>query len=384
MYQKHLPKILLVLLMAVFCGQVVAAHDFEVNGIYYKKNSDGNTVSVTYSGSSFMEDLYRYENDVTIPSSVAYGGKTYTVTGITADAFQMCFMVTGVTIPNTVNTIGNNAFKGCSNLASFTLPASVTSLGSYVLNGCSSLGSIVVESNNTVYDSRKNCNAIVEKSSNKIMCACNSTVIPATITAIGDKAFETLTLTHIEIPSSVLSIGNNAFNGCQKLDSLILSDQLQSIGSYAFSNCIAMKKLVIGSGVNNIGDYAFYKCSALQSVRSRIADPETVVYADGTSAYTHIFDYVNRVQIPLYVPHGTKHLYTADPHWNDFKNIVEIVEVPGDVNQDGYTNIADATVIYDFLLIGTDYTYYYTLDVDGDGYITIADITAIYDILLGN
>jgi len=369
--------------MAAICSLVAMAHDFEAGGIYYNINSDGSTVSVTYKGSSFTDDMYRYEGNVTIPSSASYGGKTYTVTGIAASAFQMCFELTGVSIPSTVNNIQSNAFLGCSNLTSFTLPASVTFLGPLILNGCTGLNSIVVEEANTTYDSRNGCNAIIHKSTNKLLFASNSTVIPATVTAINDYAFQTLSITSVEIPESLKSIGYKAFSGCQKLDSLILHDQFLSIGANAFENCIAMKKLVIGSSVNNIGDYAFYKCSALQSVTTRIKDPDAVVYANGSSAYTHIFDYVNRATIPLYIPHGTLNAYKADFHWNDFKNMIEVIEVPGDVTQDGYTNVSDVTALYNFIIYGGDFTYYNTMDVNGDGYRNSADVTAVYNYILG-
>ena len=87
-------KGLMCLLMAFVCVQGAVAHDFEVDGICYNINSDGNTVTVTYYGSSFVESMFYYSGNVNITSTVQYGGKSYNVTAIGNDAFQMCNMVT--------------------------------------------------------------------------------------------------------------------------------------------------------------------------------------------------------------------------------------------------------------------------------------------------
>ena len=105
-----------------------SAHDFEVDGIYYKKNSDGTSVSVTYKGFSYNSYDNEYSGAVTIPASVTFSGKTYSVTSIGNAAFYDCSGLTSVVIPNSVTSIGNSAFRECRGLTSVEIPNSVTSI----------------------------------------------------------------------------------------------------------------------------------------------------------------------------------------------------------------------------------------------------------------
>ncbi len=365
------------LLIAAICVQGAIAHDFEVDGICYNINSDGNTVTVTYYGSSFVESMFYYSGNVYISSSVQYGGKSYNVTAIGNDAFQMCNMVTGISLPSSIITIGNNAFKGC-NITSFELPKSVTSLGNDILNGCKSLESIIVNNQNTVFDSRFNCNAIIETSTNKLIAGCKNTTIPNNVTEIGRYAFIGQDVKYIEIPNSVLTIGENAFSGCQLLDSICIPDATTFIGASAFYYCKAMKKLTIGKSVMNIGQGAFSYCSGLQVVYARMPDPREINCDVNCFAYSSIYN------VTLYAPYGSRYIYEVIDPWRSFSPILQYADVPGDVNDDGYTTAADITEIYDYLIVGGNYTHYYRMDVNGDHSITAADITEIYNILLGS
>lgn len=143
------------------------------------------------------------------------------VTSIDGGTFEEISGVTSITIPNSVTSIGNEAFMECSDLTTITIPRSVTSIGYGILIACGTLSSIVVESNNMVYDSRNNCNAIIETATNTLIMGCNNTVIPDNVTQINREAFNGLSgLSTITIPNSVTSIGKYAFFYCRNLNSI--------------------------------------------------------------------------------------------------------------------------------------------------------------------
>ena len=104
-------------------------------------------------------------------------------------AFRDCESLTSVTIPNSVTRIEEEAFYGCTSLTSVTIPNSVTSIGGRAFEGCSSLTSMVVASGNSTYDSRDNCNAIIETATNTLIAGCQNTTIPNGVTSIEEEEF---------------------------------------------------------------------------------------------------------------------------------------------------------------------------------------------------
>ena len=157
--------------------------------------------------------------------------------------------------------------RDCSGLISVTIPSYVTSIGDGAFRGCSGLTSINVDSHNTKYDSRSNCNAIIETATNTLITGCNNTIILNSVTSIGDYAFEGCSgLTNIIIPNYLTSIGNYAFYGCSGLTSITIPNSLTSIGGNAFYGCSGLTSINIPNYVTSIGDGAFYNCSGLTSI----------------------------------------------------------------------------------------------------------------------
>ena len=262
----------------------IVATDVIIDGVYYNLNDITMEATVT-SGNT------KYTGSVTIPESVTYNNVTFNVTSIGEYAFQACSDLTSVTIPNSVTSIGywafyncsglvslaipnsvtsigTGAFYNCSDLIALTIPNSVTSIGGGAFMRCSGLTSIFVEKGNSVYDSRDNCNAIIETATNTLIAGCKNTVIPNSVTSIGGGAFDCcFGLVSLTIPNSVTSIGEQAFYACSGLTSVTIPNSVTSIGSSAFHNCSGLASVTIPNSVTSIGDMAFSGCRSLVSLK---------------------------------------------------------------------------------------------------------------------
>ena len=127
-------------------------------------------------------------------------------------------------------------------MKSITIPASVTSIGEKVFHDCECLATIIVDKNNTTYDSRNECNAIIETATNKLLYGCAKTVIPNTVISINDRAFVGCRqLRSIKIPESVIEIGEYAFGFCDTLTSISIPKSVTKISSNAFEGCDSLK-----------------------------------------------------------------------------------------------------------------------------------------------
>ena len=192
-------------------------------------------ITIPNSVTSIEDGLFSYctsLTNVTIPNSV---------TIIRYKAFSYCTSLTSVIIPDSVTSIRESAFYKCTSLTSIAIPDSVTSIDFTTFFDCTSLTSIIVDEDNPVYDSRNNCNAIIETSNNLLLTGCSST----------------------KIPNSVTDIGNYAFSNCTSLTSITIPNSVSRIGGSAFMGCIALKRITIPNSVTTIDDCAFFDCTSL-------------------------------------------------------------------------------------------------------------------------
>ena len=207
---------------------------------------------------------------------------------------QYTYIVENIIIEEGVTSIGNYAFSGRSSLESIEIPEGLTSIGYSAFSGCNSLQSINVDMNNKNYISEdgilfnKDKTEVIKYPAGKkdkteytipstvisiedsAFSGCNSLeniTIPEGVTSIGENAFSGCSsLKNITIPEGVTRIGDSTFYGCSNLESITIPEGVTSIGSSAFYGCSSLKSITIPEGVTNIEDRAFYGCSSLESI----------------------------------------------------------------------------------------------------------------------
>ncbi|MBQ3627463.1 MAG: leucine-rich repeat protein [Bacteroidaceae bacterium] len=268
-----------------------------------------------------------------------------------------------ISIPSNIKEIKAWAFRDCSQLKSIYIPSSVTNIEGSIFEGCTSLASISVDPNNPYYDSRDNCNAIIETETNALWSGCKNTIIPNTVVKlVGGSFYECRELTNIDIPSSVTYIGDFAFQGCEGLTEINIPTTVTHIGSYAFAfcngfteftipksidtissalfmgcknlkkvylpetittiesfafdDCSQLESIEIPRSVSNIGRYAFCFCKGLTSITSYIED----VFPTGDSS----FSLYGSEDVTLYVPDHIVEKYKSISEWNLIPNILPI------------------------------------------------------------
>ena len=338
------------------------------------------SIDIPSSVTSIEKSAFRCSGltSVFVPSSVKSLGKS---------VFEECLNLSSVTLSEGIETLGYGLFIGTA-ITSLTIPSSVHQIGDsngsskYLCETCPKLSSIVVANGNSVYDSRNNCNAIIETATNTLITGCKSTVIPEGVTAIASYAFYgCMTMKELNIPKSVRDIKSSAFRNCFGLEKItvtrgnnfydsrsdcnaliqtsskelilgcrntVIPQSISKIGSYAFYMC-PITSITIPANVTDISSSAFCGCSKLKSVISLIEEPfeisNTTFYTyiglnklydeNGIKMtleeYTNIDDdilYGEKIymyeDITLYVPGGTKTKYEATSCWNEFKEIIEI------------------------------------------------------------
>ena len=193
---------------------------------------------------------------------------------IGASAFQNCYSLTQINIPDSVTTIRTNTFNNCYSLTQINIPDSVTSIETSAFQNCYSLTQIN---------------------------------IPDSVTSIGASAFQACrSLTQINIPDSITSIGASAFGGCYSLTQINIPDRVTYIGNSAFQSCYSLTQINIPDSITSIGANAFGGCTTLCDIlnESKSALVNTNVFNGLLSTYR------------IYVPRSNLSWFETETNWS--------------------------------------------------------------------
>jgi hypothetical protein len=306
------------------------------------------TITVDPANTAFSDSngiLFNKDQSTLIKYPSGYGGLysiPNTVDSISNLAFFACRSLTNVTIPNSVKYLGSQAFSYCNVLTSVFIPASVISMGSYVFMSSSCV--ITVDNNNPNFSSADG--VLFDKLKTKlIQCPTSKTGI-------------------YDIPTSVTSLGNNAFQSCSSLNSITIPSSITNIPSSTFNSCTGLTLMTIPASVTTIGSSAFLNCSALSTL---YALPITPIVLSSTS---NVFSNVNKSSCTLYVPVHSKASYQSATLWQDFQNIIEMTTAVSTL-LDAKVNIYPNPVTTSFQIKGIEETSTVTLyDLNGKNLFT--------------
>jgi hypothetical protein len=258
LYMKKTVLSILTLVMTSLCATASDTYVMNSDGdfIWYDFNEKEKTARVTFKGSNLSSGRLDYINDITIPSTVKYEGKLYSVTSIGKYAFSDCDKLLNVTIPNSVTSIGRAAFNNCRELVGVNISNNVTMIDDWTFSDCEKLSSII-------------------------------------------------------IPNGVTSIGIAAFNNCRNLTEVVMPSELTSIGHWAFGGCRRLKEVIIPWRVTTIYVDAFDYCDSLSSITVLNTTPPKLVRSSANEQIPRILG----KSVSVYVPAESVEKYKSAEGW---------------------------------------------------------------------
>ena len=229
---------------------------------------------------------------MTLPDKVTINGKSYPVSIIDHNSFKCNYSITGIKFPSEVYQLGYWAFENCPNLTSVEIPASIFYFGPGCFAQCNNLKKLTVNKGNKNFNSPEGSNAVIETATNKLVQGCNYTVIP----------------------KSVVTIGENAFQGFDGIEEVTLTANIKTIEDDAFTNCRNLKKVYLNKNIKTLGERVFEGCSALTDVYSSSAQPPQIDASTFPSGIT------------VHVTSDIVSAYRSDPVWSLFTIVADITD----------------------------------------------------------
>lgn len=237
--------------------------DFVINGVEY---------IITGESTVGVYDINTELTEVIIPETVKSEGKTFTVTTVEEGAFKYSD-ATKIELPNTVTEIKDEGLSSCYNLTELKLPSNLKTLGSFVMAYCRKLTSITLPEG-------------LEAVPGSCFASCESLAtvnLPSTIKSIGSGAFYKIPVKEFVFPASCESIGNNAFQLCPKLEKVTFNSVIKNFGEGTFRQCVLLTtvNLEAATSVTSLSNYLFLGCEKLTDViiPENVEELETSVFA---------------------------------------------------------------------------------------------------------
>lgn len=284
-----------------------------LNGIDYVIENNQATIS----------KIIKEKEEFTIPNIINIKGKDYIVKTIGSYSFSFTKNILKVTLNDNIEDIKMSAFESCENLKelllsknliniersafykcqnliNLSIPSKVTSIDVTAFGECINIENFSVDKDNRVYDSRNDCNAIIETKTNTLFKGCKNTILPNDIVKIGDYAFSyCINLLEITFPSNIKEIGRCAFMDSGIIN-LTIPGTIETIDENAFYHCLNLGSVKVESGVKKIKTYAFGCCFSLYSA----------IISNGVEVIEkNIFDqcsYLQMLEVPI-----TKEVYDS-------------------------------------------------------------------------
>lgn len=234
-------------------------------------------------------------------------------------AFTYFRNLTGVTLSDSVTTIGDDVFRSCTSLGSIVIPDSVTSIGSYAFTDCTGLTCVTIGSGLTSMGFESFTRA-----------GLRSITIPDTITVLDNGCLAgNVSLSSATLSQNITGIGYGVFGDCPSLTSVGLEGSgasievpsgVTSIGARAFENCSGLTSVTLSDSISAIGTLAFNNCTSLQSITINATVPPTITKWDG---YYKPFENTNNC--PIYVPAASVEAYKTATNWSQYASRLQAI-----------------------------------------------------------